>query len=368
MVKDKAAAEAIAARALGGASFVSAATPAGFSAEDVSVGPQSKVEFTKLAGQSVANAAFAAAKGAIVGPLRSDLGWHVIRVDDVKGASGRTLDQARAEIVTKLSVDKRKGALAETVARIEDMIDDGSSLAEVVKANKLTVVSSPAITAAGTAPRDPAFRFPADLAPALKAGFTLAAGDDPEVVTLPNEAGFALVAVEQIAEAAPAPLAEINDRVREDWIHRKASDRARATASQIAAKVAAGGDFEAAMKTAGVTLPPVQPVNARRLQISQVSADAAAPLKMLFTLQPGKSRLIADPGGRGFFIVKVNKVTPGDALSNPALIGQTQAAFQQTAADEIAAEFLAAMKAHQGVKRNEEAIASAKQRITGSTN
>ncbi|MBA3667230.1 MAG: peptidyl-prolyl cis-trans isomerase [Sphingomonas sp.] len=368
VVKDEAAADGIVARARGGAAFAAAAAPAGLSAEDVSVGPQSKAEFGQLAGDAVANAAFAAAKGAIVGPLRSDLGWHVIRIDDIKGASGRTLDQARAEILTKLGADKRKGALTDLVTKVEDMIDGGSSYAEVIAAAKLPVIITPPITGAGTARGAPGFKLPPDLAPALKTGFAQAAGDDPEVVTLPNQAGYALVAVDRIAEAAPAPLIDIRDKVRDDWIHRKASDRARAVASQIAAKVAGGSDFAKAVSESAVALPPAQPVIARRIQISQANADAAAPLKMLFTLLRGKSRMIADPGGRGFFIVKVNRVTPGNALSNPALIAQTQAAFQQTASEEIAAELLAAMKAEQGVKRNDKAIASAKQRITGSGN
>jgi len=106
-------------------------------------------------------------------------------------------------------------------------------------------------------------------------------------------------------------------------------------------------------------------VNARRIQLNQANADVVAPLKMLFTLAEGKSRLVADPRGRAFFVVKNLKITPGNALSNPTLITQTQAAFQETASEELGVELLAAMKAEQGVKRNEEAIAAAKQRITG---
>ncbi|HGP5685089.1 TPA: peptidyl-prolyl cis-trans isomerase, partial [Vibrio cholerae O1] len=89
VVQDKAQADGIAARARGGAAFAAAAAPAGLSAEDVSVGPQTRAEFTNLAGDQVAAAAFGAAKGAIVGPIKSDLGWHVIKIDDVRGASGR---------------------------------------------------------------------------------------------------------------------------------------------------------------------------------------------------------------------------------------------------------------------------------------
>jgi len=368
VVQDKKVADGIAARARSGASFAAAAAPAGLSAEDISVGPQTRAEFSSLAGDPVAGAAFSAAEGAIVGPVRSDLGWHVIRIDDVRAASGRTLAQAHDEIATLLTANKRKEALTELITRIEDQIDGGASFAEAAGAAKLPVTTTPPVSAAGTARNDAGYRLPAELQPALKAGFEMGVDDDPEVVTLPNDAGFVLVDVENVVEAAPAPLAEIRDRVREDWIVRKASDRARAAASEISAKVTRGTELSKAAAEAGVALPPVQPMNARRIQLSSAPPDAAAPMKMLFTLAEGKNRLVADPGGRAFFVVKTLKITPGNALSNPALIAQTQAAFQQTASDELGEQLGAAMKADQGVKRNEEAIAAARQRITGSGN
>jgi len=365
VIQDKKQADAIAARARSGASFVAAAAPAGLSAEDVSVGPQTRAELSSLAGDAVANAAFGAPKGAIVGPIRSDLGWHVIKIDDIRGATGKSLAQVHNEIATLLTTNKRKEALTDLVTKVEDQIDGGASFAEAVAAAKLPVITTPPVNSGGVARTDPAYRLPAGLDQVLKAGFAMAIDDDPEVVTLPNETGYAVVSVDRIVEAAPAPLAEIKDRVREDWIHRKASDRARAVATQIAAKVAKGIPVEKALAEAGVPLPPVQPITARRIQISQANADAVAPLRMLFTLTQGRSRMVADPKGRGFFIVKTNKVTPGNAFTAPALIAQTQTEFQSTVSDELGQQMLAAMKADQGVKRNEEAIEAAKQRITG---
>lgn len=368
VVQDKAVADSIASRARGGAAFAAAAAPAGLSAEDVSVGPQSRADFASLAGDNIAAAAFAAANGAIVGPIRSDLGWHVIRVDEVRAAAGRSLEQARGEISTLLAANKGKEALADTVTKVEEAIADGASFAEATAAARLPVITTPAITGAGAARSDAAYRFPADLAPALKAAFAQEAGDDPEVVSLPGDAGYVLVGVDTVMEAAPAPLAQIRDRVRADWITRKASDRARAVANGIATKVARGSSFQQAIAGAGVALQAAQPISARRLQLSEANPDAVAPLRMLFTLAQGKSRLVADPQGRGYFVVKTDKIVPGNALSNPALIAQTQQAFQQTAADELAQQLLAAMKADQGVRRNEEAITASRQRITGAGN
>jgi peptidyl-prolyl cis-trans isomerase D len=365
VVQDKKQADAIAARARSGASFAAAAAPAGLSAEDVSVGPQTRAQFAGLAGDSIATAAFAAAKGAIVGPIRSDLGWHVIRIDDVRGATGKSLAQVHGEIAALLTTNKRKEALTDLVTRVEDQIDGGASFAEAVAAAKLPVTTTPPVNSGGASRTDPAYRFPAELEPVLKTGFAMAIDDDPEVVTLPNDAGYAVVAVDRIIEAAPAPLAEIKDRAREDWIHHKASDRARAVASQIAAKIANGIPVEKAVAEAGVALPPPQPITARRIQISQANPDAMAPLRMLFSLTQGKSRMLADPKDRGFFIVKTDKITPGNALSAPQLIAQTQTEFQRAVSDELAQQMVAAMKADQRVKRNEKAIEAAKQRYSG---
>ncbi len=368
VIQDKGAADAVARRARSGANFVAAAAPAGLSAQDISVGPQTQAEFEGLAGDAVAKAAFAAAKGSIVGPIRSDLGWHVIKIDEVRAASGRSLAQAHDEIAKLLTANKGKEAVTNIVTKVEDQIDGGASFAEAVAAAKLPVTTTPAITGSGASLSDGAYRLPAELAPALKAGFAMAADDDPEVVTLPDEAGYAVVAVDRIAEAAPAPLATIREKVREDWIMNKARARARAVASDIAAKIARGMAFDKAVGEAGVALPAPEAISARRIQISQANPDTVAPLKMLFSLAQGKSRLVADPQGRAFFIVKTNKIVPGNALSNPALIAQTQTAFQQTATDELASELVAAMKADQGVDRNDKAIAAARQRITGGGN
>ena len=91
-----------------------------------------------------------------------------------------------------------------------------------------------------------------------------------------------------------------------------------------------------------------------------------APLKMLFTLGEGKSRMFPDPQGRGFFIVKVDKLTPGNAMAQPALIGQMQNELQQGVSQDYGQEFLAAMRKELGVKRNEGAIQSFKTRMMSS--
>ena len=365
VVPDKTAASAIATRARSGTGFAAAAAPAGLSAEDVAVGRQSRSEFAAVAGDRVAAEAFDAPAGTIIGPVQSDLGWHVIKVDSIRREGGKTLAAARSEIAAKLTTDKRKEALTDIVTKVEDSISGGSNYAEAAAQAKLQVSETPLITATGAARDNPGFRLPAELAPALKSGFDLTQDDDPVVESLTNNAGYVLVAPSKIVAAAPAPLASIRAQVAEAWINQQASNRARAVASAIAAKAARGVPLAKAVAEAGLPLPPVRPAAARRIDLTQLGDKVPAPLRMLFSLGAGKSQIVADPQQRGFSVVKVNSIVAGNALLQPALIGRVQNEFQQAVSEEYAQQFLAAVRDATGLRRNESAISATKKRISG---
>ena len=368
VVPDAKVAAAIATRARTG-DFAAAAQLAGLSAADVSVGPQTRAQFVELANEKVAAAVFAPAvnAGTIVGPIQSDLGWHVIRVESVKGDPGKSLATARTEIAAKLSVNKRKTALGDLVNRIQDGIDEGQSFADAVAKNKLAVSETPLLTAQGKALGDPQYKLPVELAGALKSGFELTPDDKPVVETLPGEAGFALVALGRDQPAAPAPLDAVRARVASDWVTKQALLKTRSVATAIAAKIAAGAPFAQALATAGVKLPPVSPIRARRIQIEQAPPAVVPALQMLFSLSQGKSRLVPLPSANAFAIIRATKIVPGNAMTQPSLIGRVQGQFQQGASQEYALQFLAAVQAEVRVKRNEAAIAATRQRLVSPT-
>jgi peptidyl-prolyl cis-trans isomerase D len=363
IVPDRAAANAIAARARAGGTLAAAAAPAGSNASVSSLADQTRQAYASVAGERAAAAAFGAASGAVVGPIQSDFGWVVVKVDAVKREGGKSLDQARSEIAAKLNAEKRKAALEELVDRVQTALDEGRNFAEAASQAKLPVTTTPLIVANGTSRTDSGYKFPAELTPALKVGFEMASNDQPEIATLPNDQGYAMVAPEQVVAAAPAPLASIRDRVEKDWVLGQALARARTVANSVAAK-ASTMPLSEAVQQAGIPLPPVRPIAARRIQIAEASGQIAPPLRMLFTLGAGKSRAVRDVGDRGFFVVKVDKIVPGNALLQPGLIGQMQNELQQATSQDYAQQFIAALRAEVKVQRNEKAIQEAKQRLT----
>ena len=365
VVQDQATANAIAQRARGGQALAAAAAPVGGNAAVTTLKDQTREAYAGVAGAKVATAVFAAPGGSVVGPVQSDFGWVVVKVDSVKAGGGKTLAQARAEIAAKLTADKRKAAIEDLVAKVQDAIDSGSNFTEAVNAAKLPVMTTPLIAANGTSRADASYKMPPELAPALKSGFDLAQNDPPDVVTLPADAGVAVVAPAQIVPAAPAPLASIREQVTTDWINDQANQRARAAATQIAAKAAGNVSLADASKSLGVALPAPQPVAARRIQVASARGDVPPPLKLLFTIGAGKSQVAPNPQG-GFFVVKVDKITPGNALLSPGLITQVQSQLGQAASEDYAQQFVADLKRQMKAKKNDSAIEAFRARLLSS--
>jgi len=365
VVPDQATANAIAARAKAGAKLAAAAAPAGANAAVSSPAAQTREAFASVAGDKVAAAAFSAPSGDIVGPVQSDFGWAVIRVESVKTIGGKSLAAAKTEIAAKLTGEKRKEALEDLVDKVQDSVEGGSNFSEIAAASKLPVTTTPLIMANGTSRADAAYKVPAELAPALKTGFDIAPSDQPEIAALPDKSGYVMVSPSEVVAAAPEPLAKIRDRVLGDWTAAQGLVRARAAAAAIAAKSSKGMSLADAVKQSGATLP-IQPLKARRLQIAQANPEVVPALRTLFSLPAGKARMVSDTQGRGFFVVKVDKVNPANALAAIPLIGQMRSELQQATSDDYARQFVAAIREDIKVRRNEDAIRALKQRFATS--
>jgi peptidyl-prolyl cis-trans isomerase D len=365
VVQDQATANGIALRAKAGGNLAAAAAPAGANAAVSTLKDQTSAAYAGVAGQQAAAAVFAAPAGSVVGPVKTDFGWAVVKIESASKVPGKTLEQARADIGGKLNADKRKGAIEDLVDQVQNALDHGSNFDEAVRAAKLQVTPTPPIGATGASRTDASFKLPPELAPVVKAGFDLAPSDPPELVTLGGNAGYAVVAPGQVTPAAPAPLDSIREQVTNDWINDQAMQRARAAATQIATRATGNVSLADAIRAVGGAIPPPRPLTARRIQLSQQEqqGNVSPALKLLFETAPGKARMAANPQGGGFFVIKVSKITPGNAMVAPGIIGQVTASLGRSVQQEYAQEFLADIKRTLKVKRNESAIQALRARL-----
>ena len=88
-------------------------------------------------------AAYNASKGDIVGPVKSDFGFHVIRVTDVKPAKVRSLAEVTPEIEAQLKKDAGSRQYLEAAEQFSNMVyEQSSSLKPVADTLKLQVQQS----------------------------------------------------------------------------------------------------------------------------------------------------------------------------------------------------------------------------------
>ncbi|HEY0627077.1 MAG TPA: peptidyl-prolyl cis-trans isomerase [Allosphingosinicella sp.] len=352
------AAQQFAAKLARGTSFQQAAAEAGFSAGDIRQAGQNRQGFSGISSPAIANAAFGAAEGAVTQPIQSELGWHIVRIDKINRTPARALEAVRGEIAAALTQQKTEAGLADLVTRIEDSLADGSSFEEVARANGLQVQETPPVTAAGAGATT-------DIQPLLKTAFEMAEDEDPVVETIQQGQRFAMLAVGRIVPAAPPPLAQIADRVRTDLVAQRQAQRARQVAAAIVAKINAGTAPAQAFAQAGIALPAPQPINARRMDISQGGAEVPPPLQMMFSMKRGTAKLLEAPNRGGWFVVHLATTEAGDARGNQQLIQATQAQFGQVASDELAQQFTNAVERQLEVERNEDAIRALKRQLQG---
>lgn len=354
VILDQATANRIAGEVKGGKTLAAAATAAGL--ETTSFDGVEKPAFAGQTAPAVADAAFAAAQGAVAGPVRSPLGWHLLEVEKIEQIAAKTLDQARAELATEIGARKLTEALAQLRQSLDDGIADGKTFDEAVADAKLVGERSPALTPAATNPDDPNFKPDPLLVPVMRAGFGIEqVGDEPQIVPLGPDGSFALVGLERIVPAAPRPLAQIRQNVVKDYLVEQALQKARTVATAMIAKLEKGVPMQQALTEAGITkAPPPKDFDFKRAEV--LNRQLAPYLQMAFSMAPKKAKLVEGPNREGYYVVFLREVEQHSAAGDPAAMARVRGDIAPQIGGEFARQFIASVRNQVKVTRNEKAI------------
>lgn len=361
----EAAAKALADKIKSGNSMTEAAQSVGLSAAEI--GSVSKGDLVESASQSVANAVFATEAGSVSTPAQSALGWHIVRVNGVDQIAGKTLAQARAEIVQQLTAEKTDEALAELTVRMEDEFAAGSSLSDVAKAEELKIESTPSLLANGQNPDNQNYKPIPEMQRLLPIAFSVEDDSSPQVVEIIPGQQYAILGVADIKPAAPPPLKSIEQLVMRDYVLDQGSKKAKAIADKIAKQVSGGMALSKAIVDAKVKLPAVETVKSTRAELAQMSQQnqVPPPLSLMFSMAEGTAKSLRAPRDQGWFIVSLDEVIEGDAGKREDLLTATSAQFKQVFGNEYTEQLINAMKQDVGVERNDSALNTLKNQLTG---
>ncbi len=363
VVPTEAAARAILAETAKGVSLEQAARAKGLSTSGLSLG---KAALASQASPAVADAAFTARSGAVVGPAKSGLGWHLLRVDAIDSKPARTLDQVRGELTQQLVEAKQRAALGDFTARIESEFDEGAALSDVAKELNVTPTVTEPITANGQVFGKQGQSVPADLAKVVQAAFAMDRENQPQVAEIEAGKKFVIFDVTQITAAAPAPLAEIKPGVTQELLLEKGQVAAKAAAERVMAATKKGTELSVAMAQLGLPLPPVDQVDMGRQELTALgNQQVPPPLALMFSMAQGTVKLYPAPRNRGWYIVAVKQIVAGTIPANDPMVAMARKELGQLAGRELADQLRRAIREEMRVTRKESAIKAAVNQASG---
>jgi peptidyl-prolyl cis-trans isomerase D len=253
-------------------------------------------------------AAFAMEVGQISDPIKTQFGYHIIKVVDKKPATVRTLQEVRQQLQDQLAYETAQTQAADLADTIQAEVRQPADLDRAATAHGLTVQESAFFARDEPIP---------GVGPSPEAAARAFEMNQGEVSGPLNAArGVVFETVTGIEPPAMPKLDDVKDRVREEVVKQKARDLSRQKAAEVAAKIKGAADFERAAKAAGVE-PKTTDLITRDSPVPDLGI-APEVMDAAFTLPVGAvSNPIATEAGTALFkVVEKQEVSPTEWAAN----------------------------------------------------
>jgi peptidyl-prolyl cis-trans isomerase D len=109
----------------------------------------------------------------------------------------------------------------------------------------------------------------------------------------------------------------------------------------------------------------VERITMNRQQLAAQNGQVPPPLTLLFSMAEGTVKLLPAPANRGYYVVALKDIVPGQVTANDPLIAQARSQLAGIVGREYADQLRRAIRAEVGVKRNDAVIKTVSDRLTG---
>ena len=191
-------------------------------------------------------AAFSLPAGSVSDVVKTQYGFHIIKVIDHQNARTQTLDQVFPQILGTLQEEAAQRQAEDLSGQISAEIRRSGrvSIDDLAKKFNLKMGQTPPLEAnqpiaeVGNSPE------------LIETIFRLRPGDDSAPIH--TDKGYAVISVKEDQPAHPATLAEVRDRALADYRREKATDLAKSRAEELAKQAKSGADLAKAAKALGL--------------------------------------------------------------------------------------------------------------------
>lgn len=306
---------------------------------------------TQLPGE-LGSAIFSMDEGAIDGLIKSDFGFHIVRLDRIFERGPLPMEQVRGELTTELQEQQAESLFRDLERQLSDALFDATdirSLATVVGAEVKGVTG---FTRLGG---EPFGTNPAAI-DAIFDDSMLAGGFLSEIVELDANRSVVFEVTNHV-EATRQPLEDVREAITEALKSEQAENLMDAKAEQMLAALAAGEEFAAAAETIGASAS-----ESTVMMRNAEDVDQSISVAVFTALKPGKDKPTTGKTRNaegGFTVYSLDAVIPGRPEAIPQAdrdAGKMQLADQSGVGDFVA--FVQALRQNADVVINNDALAA----------
>ena len=297
-------------------------------------------------------AIFSMPEGAVEGPVKSDFGFHVVRLDRILERGPLPLDQVRSELTIELQEQKAESLFRDLERKLSDALFDATDIRVLAAAVGVDVKTVTGFTRLGGEPLgdDPAI-IEAIFDEAVVSGEQLS-----EIIEI-DASRAAVFAVTNHKPATRQPLEDVRDEVATMLKTQRAEELIAARADEMLAALAGGTDFAEAAAAIGATAG--EPVLMSR---NAPDADQFINVAVFTAVKPSQDKPTTGStrnGVGGYAVYSVESVIPGRPEALPVEQrdqGKLQLTDQAGIGDFVA--FVQVLRENAEIIINEDALAA----------
>ena len=297
--------------------------------------------------QPFADKLFAMKPGEVSEPVKTQFGYHIIRLDEVQAEHGKTLADARAQIEGDYRRERASDIFGDRQEQLQQKIEttSGADLAALAKEFGLTVGEVPEYTRGGGG----ALGVSSDLSSVVFSDTVLKDQRIGGPVALADDRLVIVKALEHHLPK-PRPLAEVRADIDAAVAREEGTKAARAAAEAARKQLVAGVSFDAVARQLKVTAAPAAFVGRGDPQLPAQIRDAAFTATDVAPGKPSYQAIAMDQGGAA--IVAVLSVKPGALSTNSIADQQLMVGVSQRHSEADLQAYLAEMQRRATIRRN----------------
>ena len=297
--------------------------------------------------QAFADKLFAMKPGEVSEPVKTQFGYHIIRLEEVQAEHGKTLADAHAQIESDYRRERASDIFGDRQERLQQKIEttSGADIAALAHEFGLTLGEVPEYTRGGSGP----LGVNAELSSIVFGNTVLKDQRIGGPVALADDR---LVIVKALEHRLPKarPLAEVRTEINAAVAKEEGTKAARAAAESDRKRLVAGASLDAIAKELKVTATPAAFMGRGDPQPPAQVRDAAFAAAGMAPGKPVYQAIAMDEGGAA--ILEVLSVKPGAPGANAASDQQLMAGVGQRHSQADVMAYLAEMQRRATVRKN----------------